>query len=278
MIGPHRGAYGLRLGPPLEDTYLVDVPEGWPDWQLVWRQTPLHERQPERIGPDDAVLNVRPRGQVLIDRRTQTSTFLLPSAPRPVAWAHPHLASTAVVAAWWMGRRSFHAGAFVASGGAWGILGRRGDGKSTMLAWLAACGYEVVCDDMLVVDQSDALAGPRCIDLRQSAAIQFDMGTYIGRGGTRQRWRRPLPPIAAAVPLRGWVLPAWRVKTGVARMSARARLPALLASQGLTALGTGGRDDWLDLLALPMLSFARPRGWPAMEAAMARLLEEVAGR
>jgi hypothetical protein len=37
MTGPYRGAYGLRLGPPLEDTDLVDVPEGWPEWQLVWR-------------------------------------------------------------------------------------------------------------------------------------------------------------------------------------------------------------------------------------------------
>lgn len=104
------------------------------------------------------------------------------------------------------------------------------------------------------------------------------MGTDIGRVGTRQRWRAPLAPIAATVPLRGWVLPEWGATTGVLRMSARARLPVLLASQGLTALGTDGRDDWLDLLALPMLSFARPRGWPAMEAAMDRLLDEVAGR
>jgi hypothetical protein len=278
MTGPYRGAYGLRLGPPLEDTYLVDVPQGWPDWQLAWRQTPLHERQPERIGPDDAVLNLRPRGQVLIDRRTRTSTFLLPAAPRPVAWAHPHLASTAVVAAWWTGRRPFHAGAFVANGGAWGILGGRRDGKSTMLAWLTAHGHEIVCDDVLVVDQGDALAGPRCIDLRQSASTHFGMGTDIGRVGTRQRWRAPLAPIAAAVPLRGWVLPEWGAKTGVLRMSARARLPALLAGQSLIAPETGGGKDWLDLLACPMLSFTRPRQWSAIDSAMARLLEEVAGR
>ncbi len=76
-----------------------------------------------------------------------------------------------------MGRRSFHTGAFVASGGAWGILGGRDDGKSTMLAWLAVHGHEIVCDDVLIVGQGDALAGPRCIDLRQSAYTHFAMGT-----------------------------------------------------------------------------------------------------
>jgi hypothetical protein len=276
MTGPNRGAYGLRLGPPLEDSYLIDVPESWPDWELGWRRDPLHERQPERIGPDNAVLNMRPRGQILIDRLTRTSTFLLPTAPRPVAWPHPHLASTAVLAAWWTGCRAFHAGAFVADGGAWGILGGRGDGKSTMLAWLAAHGHEIVCDDVLIVNDDDALAGPRCIDLRQSASTHFEMGTYIGQVGTRRRWRAPLAPIAATVPFRGWVLPWWGAKTAVMRMSARERLPVLLAGQSLIAPETGDGKDWLYLLARPMLGFTRPRAWSAIDSAMGRLLEELA--
>jgi hypothetical protein len=175
-----------------------------------------------------------------------------------------------------MGRRSFHAGAFVAGGGAWGILGKRGDGKSTMLAWLAAHGHEIVCDDVLIVDEDGALAGPRCIDLRQSASSHFAMGTYIGRVGTRQRWRAPLAPIAATVPLRGWVRPEWGAKTNVVRMSAGARLPALLAGQSLIAPETGGGKDWLHLLARPMLSFTRPRTWSAIDSAMARLIDELA--
>jgi hypothetical protein len=276
MTGAHRGAYGLRLGPPLEDTYLVDVPESWPDWQLTWRRAPLDERQPERVGPDDAVVKLMPNGQVLIDRPSRTSTLLLPTAPRPVAWAHPHLSSTAAVTAWWMGRRSFHAGAFVASGGAWGLLGERGDGKSTMLAWLAAHGHEVVCDDMLLVDQGEALAGPRFIDLRQSASTHFETGTYIGHVGTRRRWRAPLAPIVAKIPLRGWVVLKWGARTDIVSMGAASRLPVLLASRGLRMPEADGLEHWLDLLARPMLSFTRPHEWSAMDSAMALLLDELA--
>jgi hypothetical protein len=147
MTTDPRGAYGLRLGPPLEDTYLVDVPSDWPEWELQWRplQPDQHQDQDQRIGPDEVLLNLLPEGRVLIERAANRSTLLLREEPRPEAWAHPHLSSTAVIAAWWLGRRSFHAGGFIVGGNAWGVLGEPGDGKSPILAWLSASGYQIVC-------------------------------------------------------------------------------------------------------------------------------------
>jgi hypothetical protein len=273
-----RGAYGLRLGPPLEDSYLVDVPSHWPEWELQWRPLPPDERQDQRIGPDEVLLNVLPEGQVLIERALNRTTLLLREEPRPEAWAHPHLSSTAAVAAWWLGRRSFHAGGFIVEGNAWGVLGERGDGKSSILAWLSANGYQVVCDDILVVDGEDALAGPRCFDLRAGAAGHFQVGTYIGQVGTRERWRAALPPVEARTPLRGWVVPAWGGEVSVERVNVAERLPLLLSHRGLRIPEDGGpaARHWLALLGRPMVRFQRPQDWSAIDGAMTQLLDQLA--
>ncbi len=273
-----RGAYGLRLGPPLEDGYLVDVPSDWPEWELQWRPLPPDRHRDQRIGPDEVLLNVLPEGQVLIERALNRSTLLLREEPRPEAWAHPHLSSTAVIAGWWLGRRSFHAGGFIVEGKAWGVLGERGDGKSSIIGWLSARGYQVVCDDILVVDGDDALAGPRCIDLRAGAAGHFNLGTYIGHVGTRERWRAALPPIAARTPLRGWVVPAWGDAVSVEPVKPAERLPLLLSHRGLRIPEDGGAMDrnWLALMGRPMVRFQRPQDWSAVDDAMAQLLDQLA--
>jgi ABC-type molybdenum transport system ATPase subunit/photorepair protein PhrA len=51
------------------------------------------------------------------------------------------------VLAHWLGRESFHGGGFVAGDGVWGVLGEKGDGKSTLLASLALSGVPIVADD-----------------------------------------------------------------------------------------------------------------------------------
>lgn len=270
-----RGAYGLRLGPPVEDSYLVDAPADWPAWELAWSQAPSGQGRELHIGDDYAVIDVMPEGRVLIERATRTSTFFLPAPPSPEAWAHPHLSSTAVIAAWWHGRRSFHAGAFVAHGGAWGIVGERGDGKTSMLAWLSTRRYPIVCDDILVIDGNDALAGPRCFDLRQSAAEHFGLGTYIGHVGTRERWRASLPPVPDRLPLRGWVIPAWADEVCAEPLKAADRLPVLLAHRGLRIPESGGHE-WLDLVARPMVRFQRPQDWSEIDGAMGHLLDKLA--
>ena len=153
-------------------------------------------------------MNVLPEGHVLIERALRRSTLLLPEEPRPEAWAHPHLAR--LRCSWPGGSvavRSMPAGS--SSEDRLGVVGERGDGKRSILAWLSARGYQVVCDDILVVDGEDAFTGPPCFDLRAGAAGHFHLGTYIGQVGTRERWRVALPPVEARTPLRGWVVPAW---------------------------------------------------------------------
>ena len=163
----------------------MTAPSSWPEWHLRWEEAPADRRRTQRLSADEALINLKPAGQVRADFGSRTSTFLLPAEPSPEAWTHPHLSVTAVLAARWLGRRSFHSGAFVAGDGAWGVLGDRGQGKTSTLAWLASHGYPVVCDDILVLDGGTAFAGPRCLDLRETAARHFHMGSYIGRVGTR---------------------------------------------------------------------------------------------
>jgi len=255
----------------VDDAYLGPVPEEWPEWQLAWQETPAARLEQQYIRVDEARLNLEPEGQVLIHREHHRSTLLLPTEPKPEAWVHPHLSSTAVVVAWWVGRRSFHAGAFVVDGGAWGILAEREDGKSSMLAWLTSRGFTVLSDDILVIDGLEAMAGPRCIDLRHSASRYFEMGSYIGHIGTRERWRVDLLPTAARVPLRGWVVPVWAQHVNFGQTGAAQRLPLLLTHRGLRVPDLG-HDHWLDLLALPMVTFERPKDWSAVDRVMERLL------
>jgi hypothetical protein len=272
MTEPSKGAYGLRLGEPLAEADLVDAPATWPEWHFQWRESPLDQREAQRLNDDDALLDLQPAGQVLIDRLTRTSTLLLPVKPPSEALAHPYLSSTAVITARWAGRQSFHAGAFLAHGGAWGILAEREGGKSSMLAWLASRGYAVLCDDVLVIDQDRAFAGPRCLDLRQSASEHFGLGECIGQVGTRERWRARLGAVEAEVPFRGWVVPAWADEIGADPVKAKDRLATVLAHRALMARESND-SNWLDLIARPMVRLKRPRSWSTVDLAMTCLLD-----
>jgi len=258
------------------DEDLVDAPAWWPRWQLGWTKTPVDDRQAQWLGADDALLDVQPVGQVLVDRRASTSTLLLPSAPPVEAWPHPYLSATAVLATWWSGYRSFHAGAFLAVGGAWGILGDKEQGKTSMLAWLASREYPVLCDDVLVIADGRALAGPRCLDLRESAAAHFGLGTYIGRVGGRDRWRARLPPVPAEVPFRGWVSLSWADDVNVSSVKAGERLGKILARRGLR-IPEKGDGNWLDLISRPMVELGRPMSWSVVDRAMTCLLDALSG-
>ena len=77
-----------------------------------------------------------------------------PTAPECVI--APHLTSAASTIATWMGRAAIHGGAFLHDGGAWVLLGDKGQGKSTTLGWLATSGVPIITDDLVVCD------GVRC--------------------------------------------------------------------------------------------------------------------
>lgn len=222
---------------------------------------------------------------VAIDRRARTATFHGPP-PTPDLLAHPCLAPVATAFNRWAGRESFHAGAFVAGGRAWILLGGRTAGKSSLLAALAARGVPVLTDDVVMVDDAGVYAGPRCVDLRQ-AVPGLALRTRPVRDGTRLR--ATLPAIADPCPLGGWIFLNWTdplepARETVAPGAAPApRLTPIGASQLLGRLAA--RRTWpglssdpavlLALAARPAWDLVRSWDWTALEPTC-QLLESVA--
>jgi hypothetical protein len=214
-------------------------------------------------------------GVAHIDRANATTELILPAAPSPEALLHPHLAITALVAGAWLGRRTFHAGSFVHSGCVWAVLGDRERGKSSTLAWLAAHEVPVFADDLLVLDGDTALAGPRILDLRASAAAYFGLGRHLGTVGTRPRWRVELPDVAPELPFGGWVCLEWSESAvTVEQIPAARRLERLVAARGIER-AEPSTAEWLPIIAKPMVSLWRPKRWDALNRAMTALLDEL---
>jgi hypothetical protein len=187
---------------------------------------------------------------------------------------HPHLASVGVVHAYWDERESFHAGAFVAGDGVWGVLGEREAGKSSLLASLALRGTPVFCDDLLVIDGNTALAGPRSIDLRSGAASRLGCGEPLGVVGNRERFRLRLHPVPAELPLKGWVELGWGETDVVSPKRGAERLRALAPHRGLR-LPPPRPESLLALASLPMYELRRRAEWSSHERSIDTLLEVV---
>lgn len=239
---------------------LVDAPEQWSDWHIELATG--SGRPTEFLDDSRARLICEPSGWVDIEHAACTSTMHLPELPTMPEVAQPRLGITAIVAAYWRGDHSFHAGAFVADGLAWGILGSKGDGKSSLLATLASMGIPVLADDVLVIDRRlRGLAGPRCIDLRREAALELGLGESIGVVGTRERWRAGLAQVPCEVPLGGFVCLEWG-RTAVSHVPLEERVRMLYANQ---ALLLGEQRDpavlltLMELFGLPMVRMRRPR-------------------
>ena len=265
-----KGAYGLALaGLPDASDLLVDAPASWPRWRIERVVGPGDGS--DHLDDDSASAPLQPAGRLDVRRSDSSATLTLPDPPGDGTVAHPYLAPVAAIAAYWSGRLSLHAGAFMAGGGVWGVLGDRAAGKSSVLASLAAAGVPVLADDLLVVAGGSALAGPRCVDLRADAARALGAGESIGVTGGRERWRVQLAQVAAQAPLAGFVELGWDEDVRIAEVSGSDRLPLLLRSFALRA----GRPDpsaLLDLAAMPMLSLQRPRRWQAQRAAVDALI------
>lgn len=286
------GAYGLRLSASgrhaevlaLASRWLLPLEASWPRWEL--RAAPLEEpgrpggaarngqgaQGDSYCGPDRAVLYTKPEGRLEIDRAARSTTVVRHAPMTPDELVHPHLAPTAVIAGHWLGRAAFHAGAFAVDGRVWGVLGAREMGKSSLLMSIHGSGLPVVSDDLVVVEDGQVFSGPRCIDLRQSAADRFGSGRPLGRVGRRERWRVDLPDIAPRLPLGGWVLLGWSDGVVVEAVEGSYRLAALATHRALLARGTA-HPALLDLAMLPMVLFSRPRDWGRVEVGLDRLLE-----
>jgi hypothetical protein len=185
---------------------------------------------------------------------------------------HPYLAPAAAVIGRWLGRESVHAGALAVDGQALGVVGTRGAGKSSTLAWLALTGGEILCDDLLVLDGRTTFTGPRSIDLRPDAAQHFGAGEAIGLTGARERWRLQLDPAGDGHELVGFAYLAWGDSVRVRTLGASERLARLAPQRGLR-LAPARDDALLDLVSAPAWEVTRPRNWESLPEAGQRLLE-----
>jgi hypothetical protein len=269
-----RGAYGLRLGGLVADgPHLGDADPGWPAFALANR-VEVVDRDEDVLAEGFAKLRLRTGGEILIDRAAGTAEYVTPRTLSVAELVHPFLAPVAAVAAWWFDRQSFHGGAFVARGGAYGVLADRERGKSSTLALLAARGVTVLADDLVVVDDGACLAGPRAIDLRDDAAKRLGVGEYVGVLGARERWRVPLAAAPGAAPLRGWVFLDWGGELALRRLTSGETTAQLLANVGLR-VSPRRPEAVLDLALLPAWRLERPRAWASADAAVDALLDAV---
>lgn len=252
------GGYGLQLG---EASLPVDrdllAPADVMPWSLRWERAELGGAFD--IGADAACVPAT-NVTMYVDRLAQETVLRSPVPLSSDEVVHPYFATTGALAAHWSGRPAFHAAVLAGAEGAWGVLGDREAGKSTMMAAMLRHGVEVVADDLLVVDDGSALAGPRCIDLRQQASETLGLGVPLGVVGARHRWRHGLGPIAARVPLAGFVVLRWGDEPSLERIPVRSRLDVLGAALTVR-VAPSEPASLVELLGLPMWRLTRPRSW-----------------
>jgi len=255
-------AYGLRLRcegagrwpglGPAQRWLAVDGAERWPELVLAERTAPGPE-----LSWDARNAALRVRGDVRCEE------LVHPLLGRAGAWHALH-----------RGGDALHAGAFAGPCGAWLLIGAKGAGKSTLLASLAALGAPIVTDDVLVIIDGLAMAGPRCIDLRGDADR---FGPTVAVRPEDPRRRLALPPIAAEHRLSGCLHLEWaECKPSIRLIEHREALRRLLALRADKGYPTRPQT-LLALAALPSAVLTRPRGWASLER-VAALAAELAGQ
>lgn len=281
--GDPRGAYGFRIeGIDSADHLLVPAPPGSPTLAVRWvEDTSLPPETDDAeaestvsFSANGAVIDVGSSGLVEIEREPAIATFRIRAASDPRGFVHPYLGWAASIVARWVGREVFHAGAFVSGSSAWAILGSRTAGKSSLLAWLHARGRAIVADDLLVVADGTAFAGPRSLDLREEAAARLGVGEPLGRISTRDRWRIDPGPVPWQVPLAGFVFLAWSDRVEIAEVTGRDRLARLTPHLTIPEV-PADPPGLFELAALPALELRRPRDWSALDAAGDALLAAI---
>jgi hypothetical protein len=243
------GAYGLRLAGLQSAEWLGVIGAAhWPE---------ISCSQDGRAGAPELALAIK---SLELRMRADVSQSEL---------VHPLLGRVASHLALARGADGMHAGAVAGSAGAWAVIGPKGAGKSTLLAALAGAGIPIVTDDVLVFRAGQAMAGPRCIDLRPDVA-RFGHGVAVRPSDPRHRVA--LPPIEAEHPLAGLIYLEWShadttTIDSLDHREAIRRLLSLRSEKGYP------RDpgNLLDLAALPTLLLRRPRSFDALDDCVAQI-------
>lgn len=271
----HDAAYGFRWSGLSSPALHLDGAEDWP--LVTVRETDVSGDDVIAVDADWASIQT-PAAQLRMCRASSTVDIV---SRRPIPASdvvHPTLWPAASIFARWYGRETLHAGAFSLDGEtAWGVLGERGAGKSSLLSALSLEGIEIVCDDLLVVDGDRCFAGPRSIDLRPEAAAALDVAHRVSVVRSTERRRLALEPCSGTYRLGGFVSLAWGGAVSVSPLTPAEGFGLLVDHRRVAVLGADF-PYLLELAGLPALRFQRPREWPGLDCAIAALIDAVARR
>jgi hypothetical protein len=220
-------------------------------------------------GDDTIDLSFESGWGIRLMREPATATFLVSERVGDDELVHPYLAPAAMHFATWLGHGAFHGGAFVQDGRAFGVVAERTGGKSTTLAHLTDRDVPVLVDDVLVIANGNALAGPRCIDLRPEAAHHRSLSSVR----SDERRRLTLPPIEPSFPLAGIFTLEWGDALSVERLAPSDRLVALARHCRREV----ARKSLLEISQLPVWRVTRPRNLASLEKICDRLLQTTLG-
>jgi hypothetical protein len=274
-----RGAYGFRLVPThgIELPDLVPIDEGAPSAKVECRHATVLVK---RIQRTDDLVTAGDRGTSLLEVRRDPPAITLefPDPTTPEELVHPLLTLPLSILARWRGDLTLHAGCFYAGDRAWGVMGQREAGKSTMLANLAGREVPLLADDLLVLDQGVVRPGPSCIDLRPDMAERIPEARYLGEIGNRARYRLTTPTPPMNPPLGGFFLLAWgqEDRVAVTPMPASEALRMLYEQEYIGMMGPVDPVKILDLLGTPMWRVERPPDWRFTEETLDRILDVAA--
>jgi hypothetical protein len=265
------GAYGLRIsGIPGGNSLLGRAGEDWPALEVAVEVRAL-DAHAEQVDDERALLRLRTGGWIKLRRDPGSALYVVPTPLSTDELVHPFLAPAAALFAHWHGREGLHGGALALGGTAWGVIGDRFGGKSSLLAALAVGGTDVVCDDVLVLEDRTAFPGPRTIDLREDAATVLAVGEEIGVAGARERWRLRLGPLERALSIGGWVFTEWADKLELKRLPASETLARLFRNRSIR-VPPREPAAFLQLGALPAWELRRPRSWSSLPETLGLLL------
>jgi hypothetical protein len=156
------------------------------------------------------------------------------------------------------------------------VLSAGEGGKSTLLASLALHGHTILSDDLVVIEGGRVFAGPRCLDLRPSAAEWLSaVDAPLVRDESRARLQLRDAPHSA--PLRGIVYLAWGERIEVAKVPLAERIVRLRAQNSFVDVLPPWKHGLLELAALPTYELRRPRDFEDLPASAEALLAALPG-
>jgi hypothetical protein len=267
------GAYGLRIG-GLPDAAVLMQPVAADATRLVITTRvcagAVGPERPSEVSSEHADVRLRWGGRMRMRHGLPEVEYAVPVPLGSDELLHPYLAPAAALAQLWEGHEALHAGAFVVGEGAIILLGGKERGKSTTLAWIAARHrMAVLADDLCVIVDGHVLAGPRCLDVRSHPEIDVGDGKLVRDA----RHRIALEPVPDAVPIVGIVELEWAARPELVAVPVDQRFARLFAQRMFNVHLDLDPVALLGLLAVPMLTLARPTGAAGLAAGVELLLE-----